>query len=264
MKLEMKFTERDKKLIIFLSLFLLIVGLGYFVVRPLYLRVDELQTQADDLEMQARQTQSYLARLPQLRKVNEELKNDKQQALQDFYPYMESQELDKMITGLTLHESLGAKNLTITLPDVPYEITPYFLSVPQEGENGEQLSDSEQAYKDETSDTSAEDVQTEDTQTEDTQTDGTQITDTQVQDAGEAQILYVAKLSIDVTGSHDQLQSYIDLLSDDTRYPAIQVDSYTWNNENTVSTDELGAFMLRSGDALHVELSVYMQGQEQE
>lgn len=258
MKLEMKFTERDKKLIVFLSLFLLIVGVGYFVVRPLYLKVDELQMQADDLEMQVAQTQSYLARLPQLRKVNEELKNDKQQELQDFYPYMESQELDKMITGLTLHESLGAKNLTITIPDAPYEITPYFLSVPQE-EEGEQLSDSEQAYKDETSDTPAEDAQT-----EDTQTDGTQITDTQVQDAGEAQILYVAKLSIDVTGSHDQLQSYIDLLSDDTRYPAIQVDSYTWNNENSVSTDELGAFMLQSGEALHVELSVYMQGKEEE
>lgn len=259
MKLEMKFTERDKKLIVFLSLFLLIVGVGYFVVRPLYLKVDELQMQADDLEMQVAQTQSYLARLPQLRKVNEELKNDKQQALQDFYPYMESQELDKMITGLTLHESLGAKNLTITIPDAPYEITPYFLSVPQE-EEGEQLSDSEQAYEDEKSD----DTSAENAQNTDAQTDGTQTGDAQVQDAGEAQILYVAKLSIDVTGSHDQLQSYIDLLSDDAKYPAIQVDSYTWNNENSVSTDELGAFMLQSGEALHVELSVYMQGKEEE
>ena len=120
MKLEMKFTERDKKLIVFLSLFLLIVGIGYFVVRPLYEKVGQLQAQADELEMQVEQTQNYLVRLPQLRKVNEELQGQKQDELQIFYPYMESQELDRMITGLTLHESLGAKNLTITIPDEPY------------------------------------------------------------------------------------------------------------------------------------------------
>lgn len=103
MELEMKFTERDKKLIVFLSLFLLIVGLGYFVVKPLYEKVQELSAQADDLEMQVQQTQSYLARLPQLRKTNEELLDNKRDELQIFYEYMPSQELDKMITELTLH-----------------------------------------------------------------------------------------------------------------------------------------------------------------
>ena len=251
MKLEMKFTERDKKLIVFLSLFLLIVGIGYFVVRPLYEKVGLLQAQADELEMQVEQTQSYLVRLPQLRKVNEELQGQKQDELQIFYPYMESQELDKMITGLTLHESLGAKNLTITIPDEPYVITPYFLSVPQPDEEG-QLSESEQAYEAETSGDAA------------GQTDEAQTTDAQAGTDGSEQVLYVATLAVDATGTHEQLQAYIDLLSDDGEYPAIQVNSYTWNRENTVGTDELGAFMMQSGEALHIELSVYMQGKEED
>lgn len=256
MKLEMKFTERDKKLIVFLALFLLIVGVGYFVVRPLYTRVEELKTQAEDLQWQVEQTKSYLARLPQLRKMNEELQNDKQQELQIFYPHMESQELDKMITGLTLQASLGAKNLTIAIPDEPYAITPYFLSVPQPDE-GEQLSESEQAYEDEKADN---------TQTEDTQAaeDAQATEDAQAVDDGAEQVLYAALLSVDATGSHEQLQKYIDLLSDDEKYPAIQVDSYTWNNENRVGTDELGAFMMQPGEALHIELSVYMQGKEED
>ena len=250
MKLEMKFTERDKKLIVFLSLFLLIVGIGYFVVRPLYEKVGQLQAQADELELQVEQTQNYLVRLPQLRKVNEELQGQKQDELQIFYPYMESQELDKMITGLTLHESLGAKNLTITIPDEPYVITPYFLSVPQPDEEG-QLSESEQAYEDEKADN---------TQTEDTQA----TEDAQAVDDGAEQVLYAALLSVDATGSHEQLQKYIDLLSDDEKYPAIQVDSYTWNNENRVGTDELGALQMQPGEVLHIELSIYMQGKEED
>lgn len=251
MKLEMKFTERDKKLIVFLSLFLLIVGIGYFVVRPLYEKVGQLQAQADELELQVEQTQSYLVRLPQLRKVNEELQGQKRDELQIFYPYMESQELDKMITGLTLHESLGAKNLTITIPDEPYVITPYFLSVPQPDEEG-QLSESEQAYEAETSGDAA------------GQTDEAQTPDAQAGTDGSEQVLYVATLAVDATGTHEQLQAYIDLLSDDGEYPAIQVNSYTWNRENTVGTDELGAFMMQSGEALHIELSVYMQGKEED
>ena len=251
MKLEMKFTERDKKLIVFLSLFLLIVGIGYFVVRPLYEKVGQLQAQADELELQVEQTQNYLVRLPQLRKMNEELQGQKQDELQIFYPYMESQELDKMITGLTLHESLGAKNLTITIPDEPYVITPYFLSVPQPDEEG-QLSESEQAYEAETSGDAA------------GQTDEAQTPDAQAGTDGSEQVLYVATLAVDATGTHEQLQAYIDLLSDDGEYPAIQVNSYTWNRENTVGTDELGAFMMQSGEALHIELSVYMQGKEED
>ena len=252
MKLEMKFTERDKKLIVFLALFLLIVGIGYFVVRPLYASVEQLRAQADELEMQVGQTQSYLARLPQLRRINEELQGQKQDELQIFYPYMESQELDKMITGLTLHESLGAKNLTISIPDTPYAITPYFLAMPQQDEEGEQLSDSEQAYESETSDDTA------------GQTDEAQTDDMQAGTDGSEQILYVATLAVDATGTHEQLQAYIDLLSDDEKYPAIQVSSYTWNRENTVGTDESGAFMMQSGEALHIELSVYMQGKEED
>lgn len=251
MKLEMKFTERDKKLIVFLSLFLLIVGIGYFVVRPLYEKVGQLQAQADELELQVEQTQNYLVRLPQLRKVNEELQGRRRDELQIFYPYMESQELDKMITGLTLHESLGAKNLTITIPDEPYVITPYFLSVPQPDEEG-QLSESEQAYEAETSGDAA------------GQTDEAQTPDAQAGADGSEQVLYVATLAVDATGTHEQLQAYIDLLSDDGKYPAIQVNSYTWNRENTVGTDELGAFMMQSGEALHIELSVYMQGKEED
>ena len=251
MKLEMKFTERDKKLIVFLSLFLLIVGIGYFVVRPLYEKVGQLQAQADELELQVEQTQNYLVRLPQLRKVNEELQGQKRDELQIFYPYMESQALDKMITGLTLHESLGAKNLTITIPDEPYVITPYFLSVPQPDEEG-QLSESEQAYEAETSGDVA------------GQTDEAQTPDAQAGTDGSEQVLYVATLAVDATGTHEQLQAYIDLLSDDGEYPAIQVNSYTWNRENTVGTDELGAFMMQSGEALHIELSVYMQGKEED
>lgn len=251
MKLEMKFTERDKKLIVFLSLFLLIVGIGYFVVRPLYEKVGQLQAQADELELQVEQTQNYLVRLPQLRKVNEELQGQKRDELQIFYPYMESQELDKMITGLTLHESLGAKNLTITIPDEPYVITPYFLSVPQPDEEG-QLSESEQAYEAETSGDAV------------GQTDEAQTPDAQAGTDGSEQVLYVATLAVDATGTHEQLQAYIDLLSDDGEYPAIQVNSYTWNRENTVGTDELGAFMMQSGEALHIELSVYMQGKEED
>lgn len=246
MELEMKFTERDKKLIIFLSLFLLIVGLGYFVIKPLYAKVQELSAQAQELELEVEQTKRALERLPALRRINEELLANKQDELTIFYDYMPSQELDKMITELTLHQLLGAKNLTISISGAPYAITPYFLFRPVEEEEGEQISESEAVYEAEKGTIS------ESEQTDAEETDPASM------------ILYVANLSIDVTGSHDKLQDYIDLLSDDEQYPAIQVNSYAWSTDDRVSTDELGAFNLQSEEMLHMELAVYMQGKEEE
>lgn len=141
---------------------------------------------------------------------------------------------------------MGAKNLTITIPDAPYAIAPYFLYLPPTEEDGEQLTEAEAAYEAEKADNS------QPQETESTETDPA------------AMILYVANLSIDVTGSHEKLQDYIDLLSDDEQYPALQVNSYSWSTDNRVSTDELGDLDLRSEDMLHMELSVYMQGKEEE
>ncbi len=252
MKLEMKFTDRDRKLITFLVLFLLIVGVGYFVLLPLYTSVEQLKAKKEELEQQVMQTEMNLARLPKLIAENEQLEDSLKIELSDFYPYMESQKLDEMITGLTLDQGLGAKNLSIAISDTPYVITPYFLSdaaieAAEAVSEEAQMSEAEEAVYSESTAEAAEGEAVE----EGTATDGAE------------QILYVAKLSVDVTGEHKRLQDYIDLLSSDTAYPAIQIDSYSWSRDSMAGEDAYGALIFNTSEQLHLELSVYMQAKQE-
>lgn len=242
MELELKFTERDKKLIIFLSLFLLIVGVGYFVIRPFYNKVQELRTQADELEWQVEETQRHLSTLAAVRKQNEDLRAQKEEDLKTYYENMESQDLDKMITELTLSNHLTVKNLTIAISDSTYTVTPYYLDRADGDTEDSTAADSAQAVYD-------------------AETNGE--TDSQiVPEDTSAQILQTATLSLDISGKHKAMQEYIDLLSDDSKYPAIQITSYSWQTDNGATTNEMGDLVLESNEMLHLELAVYMQTNE--
>ncbi|MBR5360283.1 MAG: hypothetical protein IK123_05265, partial [Lachnospiraceae bacterium] len=121
-------TERDKKLLIFLSLFVIVVGIGYWGLRPIYKSIketDEAIVEAEDLKAQ---NELKVMQLPIYEKDNAELEESIIAARQSFYPIMTSDELDKMFTTMVLDYNLYSYFLRISIDKDELQSEPYQYS----------------------------------------------------------------------------------------------------------------------------------------
>ena len=98
MKITTEVTERDKKLLLFMAVFVIVVVFGFFIIRPLAetdaALKDELVMQED---MQLR-TQQKLMLLSSVEANVEKTEEELDAAAKEFYPVMKSQEIDKLLT----------------------------------------------------------------------------------------------------------------------------------------------------------------------
>ena len=123
--MNMTITESDKKLLSFLVAFLLAVLFVFLVFRPLSEKNEELKKEitvtkdqeiamdmsaslADDMAVKERNTQEKM-----------------EQVMQRFYPTLESQEAENMITVLVLNHDLAVKDLTVLMPEKPSSLKWY-------------------------------------------------------------------------------------------------------------------------------------------
>ena len=73
----MEITERDKKLLLFMAFFVIVLGFGFFVIKPLSQADAELKIELENQQELMMETQQKLAMLPamesSLAKTQEEL-----------------------------------------------------------------------------------------------------------------------------------------------------------------------------------------------
>lgn len=125
MKTEM--TQRDKKLLIFLALFVIVVGIGYWGIRPQVKNIMQYNDDIEEAENEKMITEMKISQFPMLEAENEVLEQDILKARTNFYPMMTSDEIDKMITGMVLDYDLHSYELDITMPreEVDFEAYQY-------------------------------------------------------------------------------------------------------------------------------------------
>ena len=134
-------TERDKKLLIFLSLFVIVVGIGYWGLRPIYKAINETNEAIVEAEDLKAQNEMKVMQLPIYEKDNEELEESIVTARQSFYPIMTADELDKMFTTMVLDYNLYSYFLRINIDDeelqsAPYQYSKKALGIDEEEEEG--------------------------------------------------------------------------------------------------------------------------------
>ena len=98
----LKLTERDKKLLVILAVFVLIVGVGAGVLMPLLDKGQELQEKAADARIEQQEREQKVVSLPVLRDRESTVLSNIEEMRKDFYPVMKSMEIDKMLTELGL------------------------------------------------------------------------------------------------------------------------------------------------------------------
>jgi hypothetical protein len=116
MKIDTRITQRDKKLLLFLAILLLVVGFAVFLFIPL---TGQIQKEGESWRQQQqlqRENVKKIRELSPMRATNKRLRKDLKKAVEGFYDGMSSHEIDQLLTNQMLKDGLTAKQLKITMP----------------------------------------------------------------------------------------------------------------------------------------------------
>lgn len=129
MEFTMKLTQRDQKLIILLAVILILAGFGFFAVIPameeksaLEAEIQIARQEQDVLEQKVMMYQSHKA-------VLERLETEYKEASADYYPLLENQVLERMITKWISSYDLQILQQTVHVPEETKEIEPFYNAV---------------------------------------------------------------------------------------------------------------------------------------
>lgn len=239
MKLEMQMTERDKKLLIFLAVFCIVVGIGYWGIYPQIKAIGEINDEMIKAEDKMFVDDMKISELMFLMDENEELEEKIVEAREHFYPAMTSDQIDKMLTGMALSYNLQAYDLDIVMPSSETSLEAYQYS---------------QKYLDDQY-VEVEEVSMTDSDEEDSDEDDFDDFDDYDQEASTG--IYTVQTSMRLGGNEVDLQRFINDLSvtDDT----IHLVSYDWTRENILNyDDETGEFSTESSLGLNISFNIYM------
>lgn len=118
-------TARDKKLLAGLGVFCVAALFVVLVFMPLYTANQEMEAQIEENEIRIAQMQEKEAGLMAMRSENEARQEALEQAQQDLYPMLRSQEIDRLLTERTRANGLSARKLQITMPEESASVTGY-------------------------------------------------------------------------------------------------------------------------------------------
>lgn len=115
MKLEL--TERDKTLLVFLSVLLIAAAYLFLGILPLGQANYDMLAQLESAEADMEEKEKKIAGLAEVSSVHDELEKALAQAQTAMLPMMESREIDRILTGLALEYGLSVRRMEIQMPD---------------------------------------------------------------------------------------------------------------------------------------------------
>lgn len=222
--MQIAMTERDKKLIVILSVIVIIVAIGYWFIRPALKDVKEMKEEISEQEELYKLNKIKLAQIPVM-EVDIEDNNAEIDNLKDeFYPMMNSDEIDKYFTSMVLQRNLFAYDLNIEMESSPTSLEPYQYSAA-----ASQFSD--EVYEEESEEADDSEDSSDDLYNDDLYMD---IFEDEEENAKPVNTnIYAANITMRLGGSEEDMMKLIDDLSvTDHR---LLVRGYTWTiTKNTV------------------------------
>lgn len=236
--MQMEMTNRDKKLLIFLSLFVIIVGFGYWGIYPMAKSIKQIDSDIETAKIERDANDMKIMQLPMQETLNEELEENIIDVRNNFYPMLTSDEIDKMFTNMVLDYNLYAYSLDIQMPTVESQLDPYRYS--------EKALNPEEEFE----------VSTEDSDAETSNEEGTDevFTDEEVSTG-----IFNATVSMRLGGDEAMLQKLINDLSTSDQKHLLR--SYSWDKTSSSSlvyeNDEYDLKVLEDVN-LNLVIDIYM------
>ena len=250
MKLEM--TEKDKRLLIMLSIFVIVVCIGYWGVYPVIKDIIDTDKQIEEQKLIKEDNQYKLTQIPMLEADNDSWKEDIQSVRESFFPMMKSADIDEYFTDMVLGYNLSAYDLSIQISADETDLEPYIYS-----QKAYELSASEEASSNGAA-TGAATEQSEIEQVE--QAGGVSTTDTSNDSAFTEPVttgIYEATVTMRLGGDEQDLLSLIEDLSNSDM--KIRVCNYSWSDQRSISDmTEDGDYNITVERVLTITLEIYM------
>lgn len=240
--MQMEMTQRDKKLLMYLGLIVVIVCFGYWGVRPLVKDIGETDEAIEVAVSEQQINELKQVELPLYIVENEELEQEIIDARAGFYPMMSADKLDKMMTGMVLDYNLYAYDLSIAISEDEVVSEAYKYS--DDISRDDASTDEEESEK-----TTLEEVDayaSNDSETE--------VYDDMISDASTG--IYVARIRMKVGGTVERLQKLIDDLSNSKEQQLVR--EYSWEESGNVVVNDSGDYEFISERYLNITLDIYM------
>lgn len=219
MQMEFELKPTDILLLKLLSCVLMaVLTLNLFVLPGLETHSD-LAAQRDEMELEKQQVEDAIASIPAVKvKIADQQKSLIEMSA-DYYPQMENNDIDELVTGIALAHQLfpAALNIEDSVPGIPaaYGNVAAAESAPTEVEQMQE----EVEGKDNSTDTASSSVKK-------------LIADPYVSDI---QYINTTQASLTLQGTEEQLRAFLDDIA--KHYPAIQVRSMQATKQTYVNTD---------------------------
>lgn len=249
--MQTQMTQKDKKLIVFLAIFVIVVVGGYWGIYPVISHIFSAEHAIADGKEMENVNMLKMAQVSLLEAENEEMQQDMAALKKTFFPMMTSAQIDKYMTGLILDHQLSAYDLNIVMPENEAVNEPY------------QYSDKAQELLDETNVPAQETTASEGTSAEaaeietaeaaaDDGTAGALFDDTEAVSTG----VYMVEVTAKVGGTASDIQSLIDDLSLSEKKQ--HLINYSWDEESSISFAEDGSYQISTDRILTMTLDLYM------
>ncbi|MGN0247602.1 MAG: hypothetical protein ACI4DK_16755 [Lachnospiraceae bacterium] len=236
--MQMQMTEKDKKLIVFLAIFVILVAGGYWGIYPVVSNIFSVQEQIEDEKALQDMNMVKMAQTPLLVADNEQVETEMAALKESFFPVMSSAQVDKYMTGLILDYQLYAYDLSISMPQEEAANEPYQFSEKAVLEEMEEYTDSQE-------DSAV-----------DTEEDDDFMSETPVFEEDVASGIYKVGVTVRVGGDKANIQRMIDDMS--LSKQKLHLLSYNWDEESSISFAEDGTYDVNTNCTLTMSMNLYM------
>lgn len=245
--MQIQMTERDKKLIVFLAIFVIVVAGGYWGIYPIVTKIITTNMELQDAQIERDKNEIKIAQLSLIEMENENLEAEIVDAREDFFPIMTSDQVDKYMTGLILDYNLYAYDLSISMPTDEATVEPYQYS--EKAIRLEEESDSASGSDRENSNEDSSNG-----------TDGNEDNSKTVSDWNSMEEvetgIYAVSITMRVGGDRADIQQLIDDLS--TTEQKLHLNSYSWGTERSVTYNEDRTYEVNTNQTMTMSLNIYM------
>lgn len=119
-----KLTKREKILLYILFIILILYGVGMFVVKPLFDKHGELETELFNLELKEFEVRSSINNYDRYKEDILQLETEVDELFARMNPVLSNQQLDAFVTEIAIRNNLVLRSFNVNGP-VPKEILPY-------------------------------------------------------------------------------------------------------------------------------------------
>lgn len=227
--MKMELNERDKKLLVFLSIFVIVVGIGYWGIFGTVKKMNKINDQIEEEQALKDLNEMKILMLPDSELLCADLEDQIATAKDNFFPMMSNDEIDKYFTGLVLDYKLYAYDLDIRVSDELAKLVPY-----QYSQLAAELAAEETAS-------------------------GSKESDEAVNEDFADDIVGVreATITLRVGGEEADIKKLINDLSNNDKM--IRVVNFAWSEErNLVYGEEEGDYEVETTKVLNITVEIYM------